>query len=141
MISIASQVSIPLSELTFTMSRSSGPGGQNVNKVNSRVSLHFSVMTSPYLRDDQKTRILHRLKSRINKEGVLQLHAQNARSQVANRETLIERFAKILGEALMVPKIRKKRTLPRGVAEQRLDQKKHRGNLKKKRTAPRNFDD
>ena len=108
MIAITPQVSIPLSELSFTTSRSSGPGGQNVNKVNSRVSLHFSVTTSPSLTSFQKSQILTRLHTRINKEGVLLLHAQAARSQAMNREALIDRFAKLLGAALMIPKTRKK---------------------------------
>jgi len=140
MIAITSDLSIPQSELIFTTSRSSGPGGQNVNKVNSRVSLQFSVATSGCLSESQKSRISHRLKTRINKDGVLLLHAQTARSQALNRETLIDRFAKLIREALIVPKPRKRLALPRRVTEKRLEHKKHRGDLKKKRTSPRNFE-
>ena len=141
MIVITPHVAIPLSELSFTTSRSSGPGGQNVNKVNSRVSLHFSVATSPSLTSFQKSQVFSKLKTRINKEGVLQLHAQTARSQAMNREVLMDRFAKLLGEALMVPKTRKAQSVPRRARAHRLEEKKHRGKLKKERTRPRNLDD
>lgn len=141
MIAITPQLTIPLSELSFTTSRSSGPGGQNVNKVNSRVSLHFSVTTSPSLSTFQKSRIVTRLQSRINKEGVLQLHAQAERSQILNREALLNRFVALIGEALLVPKVRKKQAIPRRVREQRLEEKKYRGKLKKRRTQPGNLDE
>lgn len=141
MIAITPQLSIPLTELSFTASRSSGPGGQNVNKVNSRVSLHFSVTTSPSLSSLQKSQIITRLKTRINKEGMLQLHAQAARSQTVNREALLERFTKLISQSLVTPKTRKKRSISKRVIEQRLDEKKHRGHLKKGRSQPRNYDE
>ena len=122
MIAITPQLSIPLTELSFSASRSSGPGGQNVNKVNSRVSLHFSVTTSPSLSSLQKSQIITRLKTRINKEGMLQLHAQAARSQTVNREALLERFTKLISQSLVTPKTRKKRSISKRVIEQRLDE-------------------
>ncbi len=141
MIAITPQLAIPLSELSFTTSRSSGPGGQNVNKVNSRVSLHFSVTKSISLSSFQKSQIMKQLDTRINKEGVLQLHAQAARSQAVNREALLERFAKLLRQSLAIPKIRKRRAIPRRARDQRLNEKKHRGELKKVRTQVRNVDE
>ena len=141
MIVITPEVSIPLSELTFTTSRSGGPGGQNVNKVSSRVSLQFWVEGSPSLSPLEKVRVTKLLKTRINKEGVLQLHAQASRSQTENRKALIERFALLIRQAIVPPVRRKKMAIPQRVHEVRLQQKKCRGQLKKGRGIPQVFDE
>ena len=141
MIMITKKFSIPNDEIVITASRSSGPGGQNVNKVNTRVSLHFPIWSSKYLTNSQKMRIASRLKSRITKDGVFYLRAQGTRSQTANRVLLIERFATLFREALKQSKPRKKTRVPRSIVEQRLKQKKERSQLKKVRRQPGSIED
>ena len=141
MITITEQFSIPNDEIVITASRSSGPGGQNVNKVNTRVTLHFPVWSSKYLTNSQKVRIASCLKSRITKDGVLYLHAQGTRSQAANRILLIDRFVELIREALKRSKPRKKTRVPRIKVEQRLKQKNERSQLKKVRKQPSYIED
>ena len=141
MITITEQLSIPNDEIVITASRSSGPGGQNVNKVNTRVTLHFPVRSSKYLTNSQKVRIASCLKSRITKDGVLYLHAQGTRSQAANRILLIDRFVALIREALKRSKPRKKTRVPRIKVEQRLKQKNERSQLKKVRKQPSYIED
>ena len=141
MITITKQLAISSDEVVITASRSGGPGGQNVNKVNTRVTLHFPVWSSKSLTNSQKVRIASRLKSRITKEGIFYLHAQGTRSQAANRGLLIDRFSSLLREALKQPKPRKKTRVARSVIEQRLKQKKERSQLKKVRRQPSHRDD
>lgn len=141
MITITQELSISNDEVVITASHSSGPGGQNVNKVNTRVTLHFPVWSSKYLTNGQKARIASCLKSRITKDGIFYLHAQGTRSQAANRVLLIDRFATLLREALKQPKPRKKTGVTKGVVEQRLKQKKERSELKKIRRQPSNLED
>ena len=141
MIVITKQVAIPTHEVHITASRSSGPGGQNVNKVNSRVTLHFHVWSSTYLTDTQKSKITTRLKSRMTKDGTFYLHSQGTRSQAANRADLIEKFSTLLGEALTPKKSRKKTHIPRDAKERRLDEKKQRSGLKKERGSPHRLED
>ena len=130
---ITLSVSIPFSELSFTFSRSSGSGGQHVNKVNSRVTLWFDVAASGSLTPDQKQLIRQRLAGRINKQGVLRLDADRRRSQGANREDAVSRFASLLRDALHVDKTRRKTKPSRGAKKRRLQAKKHRSRLKKQR--------
>lgn len=131
--SITSSVRIPLSELSFTFSRSSGSGGQHVNKVSSRVTLWFDISASQSLTAEQKELIRQRLAGRINKHGVLQLDADRRRSQGANREDALNRFASLLRAALHVDKARRKTKPSRGAKKRRLQKKKHRSQLKKQR--------
>ena len=131
--SITPSVSIPLSELSFTFSRSSGSGGQHVNKVNSRVTLWFDIAASESLTQDQKQLISERLVGRINKQGVLRLDADRRRSQGANREDAVSRFASLLRDALHVDKTRRKTKPSQGAKKRRLQAKKHRSRLKKQR--------
>ena len=133
MIVVTPQLAIPEQELRFRASRSSGPGGQNVNKVNTRVTLHFDVRHSPSLTPGQKSLIGTKLKTRINKEGVLYLHAQRAASQAMNRADLVEKFCRLLHEALAPRKIRKETRVSQRSIEKRLDQKKQRGRVKQLR--------
>ena len=131
--SITPSVSIPLLELSFTFSRSSGSGGQHVNKVNSRVTLWFDIAASESLTQDQKQLIRQRLAGRINKQGVLRLDADRRRSQGANREDAVSRFASLLRDALHVDKTRRKTKPSQGAKKRRLQAKKHRSRLKKQR--------
>ncbi len=132
-IKITNQLSIPLSELKFTAIRSSGPGGLNVNKVNTRVTLWFDVANSPSLSDWHKYLTLNHLPTRIKKEGVLRVVSQKHRSQASNRDVAIERFTSLLRGSLKEALPRKKTTIPRAVKKRRLDNKKHRSRMKENR--------
>ena len=133
-IKITNFLSIPERELIFTASRSSGPGGQKVNKVSTRITLWFDVLNSPSLSEETKQQILKKLPTRINKEGMLWVNAQQTRSQVSNRELAKDRLVELLQQALIKPRFRKKTRVPRGVQEQRIAEKKRRGQLKAKRS-------
>ena len=133
MIEVSQTLSIPEREIWFTASRSSGPGGQHVNKVSTRVTLHFDYRNSPSLTDAQKRRVAARLRTRINRDGILLLHCQRHRSRAANREELIHRFAGLLREALARRRRRIATRPTRGSEERRLREKRRRGQLKRKR--------
>ncbi len=141
MIAVTSRLSIPDQEIRFRTSRSSGPGGQNVNKVNTRVMLHFDVLGSPSLTDEQKSLISKTLRTRINKEGTLYLYAQRSSSQAMNRADLLDKFCRLLQEALAPRKIRRKTQASRNSIEKRLEQKKQRGRVKQSRHRPVPLDD
>jgi ribosome-associated protein len=132
---INDRISIPEEELFFTASRSSGPGGQKVNKVSTRVTLWFDVLASPSLSQEEKERILEKLSTRINKEGRLWVTAQQSRSQSSNRELAKNRLAELLNEALIRPRARRKTRIPQRVREQRLTDKKKQGQLKAGRSS------
>ena len=134
MIQIMDGISIPEDEIRFTASRSGGPGGQNVNKVSTKMTLEFSVSQSAVLSDDQKRRIAGRLASRINNDGVLQVVSQRTRSQDMNRADAIERFCELLRLALTPRKARIKTRLPKAAKEQRLQEKKQRSAKKQTRS-------
>lgn len=121
-------------ELTFTYARSSGPGGQNVNKVQTRAMLQFDVAASASLTDYQKRRIFTRLATRISKEGLLRVTSQRHRTQEANRRAAVERFHELIEAALHVQRPRKKTRVSRAAKRRRLDSKRQRGNLKRTRS-------
>lgn len=124
---------IPDGELEFVASRSGGPGGQNVNKVSSRVTLRFDVERSSALNSEQRIRIQRKLASRINKDGVLQVNAQRTRSQDLNRTDAVERFGELLRAALRENKARVKTRATRGSKEERLREKRKRTEVKRAR--------
>ena len=124
MIQITERLSIPEHEITFSASRSGGPGGQHVNKVSSRITLYFDVAASPSLTNVQKRRILRRLTTRISKEGVLRVVARQHRSQAANRKVATERFADLLQDALTPVSVRRQTTAPGAARQRRLETKK-----------------
>jgi len=130
---INSGLSIPLAELSFRTSRSSGPGGQHVQKSSTRVELLFDVPGSPSLTDRQRERILGRLAGYIDTDGVLHLVSQSERSQLRNKKEVIARFQKLLREALRRRK-RRKATRPTAESiERRLNTKKQRSETKRLR--------
>jgi ribosome-associated protein len=130
---INDEVSIPRAELGFRFSRSSGPGGQHVQKSSTRVELLFDVANSPSLNEEQRTRVLKRLAGYVDTEGVLHLVAQSERSQHRNREEVIERFEALMRRALKRRK-RRKPTKPTAAAkERRLRKKKRQSEIKKLR--------
>ena len=124
------------SELIFSFSRSSGPGGQNVNKVSTKVELRFHVMDSSLLSGDEKDRLMEKLGSRINGEGELILVSQSERSQLKNKEAVIEKFYALLAKALK-PRKKRKPTKPSAAArEKRLESKRLISKKKEQRTKP-----
>lgn len=124
------------SELVFTTSRSGGPGGQNVNKVNSKVTLQFDVRNSALLTDAEKDAIAAKLASRITRDGVLILHAQESRSQVQNKEAVVNKFDQLLAKAFEKRKARKATKPSRGSVQDRIRKKKVQGEKKKWRRKP-----
>ena len=95
-------------ELTFSTSRAGGPGGQNVNKVNSKVTLRWDIGNSIVAKPEQKERLLVKLKSSISAEGILNISCSESRSQLQNKETALEKFSQLLDIAFREPKVRKK---------------------------------
>ena len=134
MIRITDALSVPDGELTFTASRSGGPGGQNVNKVSTRVMLRFDVARSGSLTDEQRARIGSRLRGRITKDGVLVITSQEHRTQPANRAAALERFVGLLREALRPVVTRKRTRTPRAAKERRMESKRLRSRIKQLRS-------
>lgn len=132
-VEINDAVSIPLAELSFRYSRSSGPGGQHAQKSSTRVELLFDVGSSPSLTDKQRKRILKRLSGYIDTAGVLHLASQSERSQLRNKEEVVARFQELVREALKRRK-RRKATKPTAQSkERRLKEKQQRSQTKKLR--------
>ncbi|MDU0370782.1 alternative ribosome rescue aminoacyl-tRNA hydrolase ArfB [Hymenobacter endophyticus] len=122
-----------LPELQFQTSRSSGPGGQNVNKVESRVELRFRLLDSQLLTDEQKQTLLQKLASKLTTEGELLVVAQEDRSQLRNKETALRKFHELLSKALYKPKARRATKPSKGAVRQRLESKKKHGDKKANR--------
>jgi ribosome-associated protein len=135
MIEITDDIFINEDELVFKVSRSSGPGGQNINKLNTRVTLFFDVANCGSLSGWQKQRILTRLASRADKEGVLRVVSQKFRTQGANRRAAVERLQQLLTDALKNRLIRKKSKVPYAAKRRRLEEKRRRSLLKRQRSA------
>ena len=120
-------------ELTFSASRSSGPGGQNVNKVNTKVELRFKVMNSALLEQKEKDLLMKKLANRITAEGELVLVSQSERTQLKNKEAVIGKFYRLLTRAL-TPRKKRKLTKPSPESvEKRLEEKRIRSERKKQR--------
>ncbi|KAB7528573.1 aminoacyl-tRNA hydrolase [Flagellimonas olearia] len=124
------------SELQFKAVRSSGAGGQHVNKVSTKVELAFDVAASQGLSAVEKERLLLKLKSRLTKDGVLQLHCDESRSQHKNRDLVVKRLFDLLKNALIVPKKRKPTKPTRSSVEKRLKSKKQAAENKSQRKKP-----
>jgi len=131
---------IPDEELSFTTSRSSGPGGQNVNKLETRVTVRFDVAGSPRLTEEQRQRIQERLATRITRDGVLHVTSQKHRTQGENRETAAVRLRELVAEALREEIPRKATRVSRAAKKRRVDAKKRRGQRKRERSAPISLD-
>ena len=124
-------------ELEFRFSRSSGPGGQNVNRRATKAELTFDVAHSPSLTERQRSRIMVRLSSRIDAVGCIHVVAQAGRTQTENRRRAIERFATLLRAAVAPPPPPRKRTAPtKGAVDRRIKEKRKRSETKRARSRP-----
>ena len=133
LIRINDRVAIPITELSFRFTTSSGPGGQHANRSATRAVLLFDVAQSPSLTEGVRARLLEKLATRLDKEGMLQISVQDSRSQIHNRELAIVRFQELLREALKKQKKRRKTRPSKAAKEARLAQKKKHGQRKKER--------
>jgi ribosome-associated protein len=136
MIRINDEVAIDEAELRFEFARSSGPGGQNVNKVETKVRLLFDLTTTRSLSPEQRTLIEERLATRITKGGVLHVTSQRHRSREANRRATVERFAELIAGALEEEEPRLRTRTPKVQRLRRLESKRRRSQKKALRSRP-----
>lgn len=125
-----------ISELTFKAVRSSGAGGQNVNKVSSKVVLSFDLINSKSLSEEEKERSQKKLKSKLTLDGILIINCDEDRSQLKNKEIVIKRFLELIEKSLVIPKERKATKIPRSVVEKRLKDKSSISEIKQNRKKP-----
>ena len=127
---------ILLSELKFKAVRSSGAGGQNVNKVSSKVVLSFDLFNSLGLTQEEKELLKTKISTKLTQENILILTSEEDRSQLKNKEVVVKKFLKVIENGLKIPKQRKETKIPRAVKEKRLSTKKVIGLLKQNRKKP-----
>ncbi|MCW2118113.1 alternative ribosome rescue aminoacyl-tRNA hydrolase ArfB [Flavobacterium sp. 7A] len=125
-----------IAELQFKAVRSSGAGGQNVNKVSSKVILTFDLNQSQALTEREKTLLESKLQSRLTAENILMLQCDEDRSQLKNKSIVIKRFLKIIEQGLIIPKIRKVTRIPKSAIRKRIKDKKNTSEIKKTRKTP-----
>jgi ribosome-associated protein len=135
-IQVNAQIAIPRREIRFSFVRSSGPGGQNVNKVASKAVLRWEVATSPSIPDYLRPRVISHLGRRINDRGELVLTSQRYRDQAKNIDDCLQKLCELVASAVKVRKRRKKTALPRSAREARLKQKRSTGAKKQRRQRP-----
>ena len=123
-------VEIISSELNFKAVRSSGAGGQNVNKVSSKIVLIFDVATSQGVTDEERILLHTKLKTKISQENLLILTCDEDRSQFKNKRIIIKRFFEMLEKALVLPKVRKATKISKSANEKRIQEKKKAGEIK-----------
>lgn len=132
-LAVDQSLSIPRSELDVRVSRSSGAGGQHVNKTSSRVEIFWNIARSATLTDEQRVRLQSRLASRLTADGSVRVVASDMRSQSRNRDIAEERLAELVRRALVVPRKRKPTRPPRAAKEARLESKKRHSSKKRNR--------
>lgn len=125
-----------ISELNFKAVRSSGAGGQNVNKVSSKVVLSFDLNASQALSEEEKLLLQTNIAARLTIENILILNCDEDRSQLKNKEIVIKRFLEIVKKGLFVPKVRKATKIPKSVIKKRIKDKKNISDLKQSRRKP-----
>jgi ribosome-associated protein len=140
MIRVTDTISLDDSELSEAFVRSSGPGGQNVNKVSSAVQLRFDVRHSPSLPNDVAIRLMKLAGSRLTKDGVIVIVAQEHRDQSRNRVEARERLFDLIREAAVKPTVRRKTKVPKSAKRERLESKKRRSGIKSLRQGKPGFD-
>jgi ribosome-associated protein len=133
---VSESLVIPRGELVMRATRSSGAGGQHVNKTSSRIEISWNVRESRAITEEQRDRLLGRLASRLNDEGAIRTVASDTRSQLRNREAAERRLAETVAKALVVPKKRKATRRPRAANEARLTEKKKHSDKKRERKRP-----
>ena len=131
------KITIPSDCYRISCSRSSGPGGQHVNKLNTRISIFLDVRECPCFSEAQKRTLFIVLKNRMDKQGVLQVSSQRYRSQIANRDAALRRMAELIAAALKPKPRRKKTRIPRRTIKKRLEDKTARSKTKQLRSSPR----
>jgi ribosome-associated protein len=136
LLAVNDSLSIPRNELDVRVSRASGAGGQHVNKTSSRVEIFWNIPASRALNDDQRTRLLDKLSSRLTTEGSIRVVASDMRSQSRNRDLAEERLVELVRRALMIPRKRKPTRPTRAAKEARLETKKRHSNKKQQRRGP-----
>lgn len=127
---------IILTELQFKAVRSSGAGGQNVNKVSSKVVLTFDLKKSHALTEEEKELLTHKLATRLTSEQILILNCDEDRSQLKNKTIVTKRFLELINKSLIVPKKRKATKIPRSVIEKRIKTKRNLSEIKQNRRKP-----
>ena len=132
-------LSIPRDELDVRVSRSSGAGGQHVNKTSSRVEIFWNIDKSHALTEDQRARLDEKLASRLTSDGSIRVVASDTRSQARNRELAEQRLAELIARSLIVPRKRKPTKPTRAAKEARLDAKRRQSSKKRERSE-RSFD-
>jgi len=137
---VSQALRVPLAELEFRASRSGGPGGQHVNTSSTRIELWWDVAGSAALSEEQRQRLLVRLASRLDGSGRLRLVSSGSRSQLRNREAVMERLREVVARALIVPKVRKRTRPSRAAKAARLESKRRRSATKRDRRPPRGED-
>lgn len=133
---VGPRLTIPGDELSLQFTRSRGPGGQNVNKVESRVELRWSLADSRALRDADRRWLLNRLASQLTQDGELIVTSERYRTQARNRADATDKLADLVRQALIRPKARRATRPSRGSIQRRLDAKKQRGEVKRQRRRP-----
>lgn len=132
-IRVTETVSIPRSELAVRATRSGGPGGQHVNTSSTRIEIVWNVSQTRALSDEERSRAIARLGSRVSDEGTVRVVASDSRSQRQNRERAEARLADLVRRALIVPKARKRTRTPRRAVKARLESKRRQGERKRER--------
>ena len=138
---IKNGIVIPYQELEIITSRSGGPGGQHVNKSDTRITIKWNVIKTQALNEMQKNLVMHKLQSSLTTEGDLIIHSSASRSQQQNKEEALEKLKKIVRQALHIPKKRLKTKVPEAIQESRLRKKAQRATIKKLRSKKIHYDD